>query len=115
MIRRHRFLALVAVVALGLSACGRNDAKESDVVSAMSDAGLNKTQSACIGNGLDKAFGSDQKLFNSVAAATKTEDLPKGTEKQIQAVLDQCLGEDGGTTTTTGEGGSGTTTTSEGG
>lgn len=114
MIRRHRLLALAAVLAIALTACGRNDAKRSDVVNAMQDAGLNKTQANCIGDGLENAFGSDQKLFNKVAAASSPADLPKGTEKQVQSVLDKCVGGDSGTTTTTREGGGSTTSTTGG-
>ncbi len=112
MIRRHRVLALVAVVALSLTACSRNDAKRSDVVSAMTDAKLNRAQANCIGDGLEKAFGSNQKLFNAVASATKPADLPKGTEPQIQAVLDDCLGKQN-RTSTTAAGGSGSTGTTD--
>jgi 3-deoxy-D-manno-octulosonate 8-phosphate phosphatase KdsC-like HAD superfamily phosphatase len=114
MIRRHRVLALAAVLAITLTACGRNDAKRSDVVNAMQDAGLNKTQSNCIGDGLQAAFGDDQKLFNQVASASSPKDLPKGTEKQVQDVLDKCVGADAGSTTTTREGGGSTTTTTGG-
>ena len=114
MIRRHRLLALAAVLAIALTACGRNDAKRSDVVNAMKDAGLTQSQANCVGDGLEDAFGSDQKLFNQVAAATKPEDLPKGTETKVQDVLDRCVGGDAGTTTTTGEGGGSTTTTTGG-
>ena len=111
LIRRHRFVALLAVVALACSACANRNAKESDVVNAMTDAKLNKTQANCIGKGIDKAFGDDQKLFNQVAAASKVSDLPAGTEPKIQQVLDDCLGAQNRTTTTQ----SGDTTTTSGG
>jgi hypothetical protein len=111
LIRRHRLVALIAVVALACSACSRNDAKRSDVVNAMTDAKLNKTQANCIGDGIEKAFGGDQKTFNKVAAATKPEDLPEGAEAQIQSVLDDCLGAQNRSSTTQAGGGSGTTGT----
>jgi hypothetical protein len=111
MIRRHRLLVLIAVVALAVTGCSRNDAKESDVVNAMHDAGLSDAQSTCIGNGLDAAFGDDQDLFNKVASATSVDDLPDGTEKQITAVLDDCLKEGGSSSSSTSEGGDGGSTT----
>jgi hypothetical protein len=116
MIRRHRFAVLLAVVALALGACSRNDAKESDVVNAMTDAKLTQTQAKCIGNGIDDAFSDDQKLYNQVASASSVDDLPEGTEGTIQDVLDDCLGEtpdssdDSTTTTEAGAGGGADTT-----
>ena len=114
MIRRHRFAVLLAVLVLTLGACGRNDAKESDVVNAMTDAKLTDKQASCIGKGINDAFGDDQKLYNKVAAAANIEDLPDGTEATIQKVLDDCLGEtpdSTGDSTGTTEAGAGTTTT----
>jgi hypothetical protein len=121
MIRRHRFAVLLVVLALALGACSRNDAKESDVVNAMTDAGLTDDQADCIGKGIDDAFGDDQKLYNQVASATDVSDLPDGTEDTIQGVLDDCLGENpdssGGSTSTTeaGDATSTTATTTSGG
>jgi hypothetical protein len=112
--RRHRFAVLLVVLALALGACGRNDAKESDVVNAMTDAKLTQKQADCIGKGINDLFGDDQKLYNKVAAASSIEDLPEGTEPKIQGVLDDCLGEtadSSGDSTTTTEAGAGTTTT----
>lgn len=113
MTRRTRFAALVAIAALALGACTSNDAKRSDVVDAMLDAGLDETQAECVGDGFEEAFGNDQKLFNEVAAAANTDDFPDGTEDTIREILDQCVdGEgSGGTTTTTGSGETGETTT----
>jgi hypothetical protein len=107
MIRRHRFAVLLAVLALTLGACSRNDAKESDVVNAMTDARLTDKQAECIGKGINDAFSDDQKLYNQVAAAASIDDLPKGTEDTIQGVLDDCLGEtpDTGDSTSTTEAG----------
>ncbi len=119
MIRRHRFAVLLAVLALALGACGRNDAKQSDVVNAMTDANLTDKQADCIGKGINDAFSSDQKLYNKVAAATDIKDLPDGTETKIQKVLDDCLGPADGTgdSTSTTEAGTGdaTSTTAAGG
>jgi hypothetical protein len=120
MTRRTRFAALVAIAALALGACTSNDAKRSDVVDAMLDAGLDETQAECVGDGFEEAFGNDQKLFNEVAAAANTDDFPDGTEDTIRGILDRCVdGEgSGGTTTTTagsGETGETTTTTAAGG
>jgi hypothetical protein len=120
MTRRTRFAALVAIAALALGACTSNDAKRSDVVDAMLDAGLDETQAECVGDGFEEAFGNDQGLFNEVAAAADTDDFPQGTEGTIREILDRCVdGEGSGdpTTTTagTGETGETTTTTAAGG
>lgn len=113
MTRRTRFAALVAIAALALGACTSNDAKRSDVVDAMLDAGLDETQAECVGDGFEEAFGNDQTLFNEVAAAANTDDFPDGTEDTIREILDRCVdGEgSGGTTTTAGSGETGETTT----
>jgi hypothetical protein len=120
MIRRHRLTALASVLALALAlgACSQNDAKESDVVNAMTDANLNEEQADCIGEGINDAFSDNQDLYNDVAGAADIEDLPEGTESTIQEVLDECLGEtptsEGDTTSTTTAGadaGDTTTTT----
>jgi hypothetical protein len=120
MTRRTRFAALVAIAALALGACTSNDAKRSDVVDAMLDAGLDETQAECVGDGFEEAFGNDQGLFNEVAAAADTDDFPQGTEGTIREILDRCVdGEGSGDTTTTtagtGETGETTTTTAAGG
>lgn len=112
MTRRTRFAALVAIAALALGACTSNDAKRSDVVDAMLDAGLDEPEAECVGDGFEEAFGDDQELFNDVAAATDTDDFPGGTEDTIRGILDQCVdGEGSGDTTTTGTGETGDTTT----
>jgi hypothetical protein len=92
MTRRLRFAALAAVAALAFSACSNNDAKESDVVNAMTDAGLDDKQAECVGQGIDEAFGDDQDLYNDVAAAVDTDDFPEGTQETIEGILDECLG-----------------------
>src|SRR5262245_23747251 len=95
MIRRRPLVAVAAIAVLALSACGRNDAKESDVVDAMRDAGLNQKQAECIGQGFQDEFGDDQALFNKVAAAANTDDFPEGTEEPIRQILDRCVNGDG--------------------
>ncbi len=96
MTRRLRIVALAAVALLAVSACTNNDAKKSDVVNAMLDAGLSAEQAECVGDGFDEAFGDDQDLYNEVAAATDTNDFPEGTEDTIDGILTDCVGEPGG-------------------
>jgi hypothetical protein len=111
MTRRLRFAALAAVAALAFSACSNNDAKESDVVNAMTDAGLKDKEAECVGEGIDEAFGDDQDLYNDVAAAVDTEDFPEGTQETIEGILDECVGEGDGDTPDTTEGEGDTTDT----
>lgn len=92
MTRRSRLAALAAVAALAFSACANNDAKKSDVVNAMTDAGLDDTQAECIGTGVEDAFGDDQDLFNDIAGADDLTELPEETQSQISDILDECLG-----------------------
>jgi hypothetical protein len=124
MTRRLRIAALAAVTALAITGCANNDAKRSDVVNAMSDSGLNDEQANCIGDGIDAAFGDDQDLYNDVASTILTdENWPEGTEDEINAVLNDCVGDEGDgdpsdTSDTTagdeGEGGDTTETTAAG-
>lgn len=121
MTRRLRFAALAAFAALAFSACANNDAKESDVVNAMEDAGLDADQAECVGERMQDEFGDDQDLFNEIASAADTDDFPsgdqvdeddypEGTGPVIRQILSECVeGED--TTTTVGEGD--TTTTAD--
>ena len=108
MTRRRPLFALAAILVLTLSACGRNDAKESDVVSAMTDAGLTQKQAECVGKGFQQEFGDHQDTFNKVARATSPDDFPEGTEEPIRQILDQCVNGSGSgsdstdTTSTTG-------------
>ena len=129
MTRRSRIAAFVALVAVVSAGCANNDAKESDVVGAMEDAGLTTEQSECIGERMQDEFGNDQDLYNKVASATDIEDLPgpdddgvdaseypEGTEPVIEAILEECLGGSGSgdtsdTTDTTVAGDATTTTT----
>jgi hypothetical protein len=104
MTRRLRIAALAAVTALAITGCANNDAKRSDVVNAMSDSGLSDEQANCIGDGIDDAFSDDQDLYNDVAATILTdEDWPDGTEDEINAVLNGCLGEGDGDTSETSD------------
>lgn len=124
MTRRSRIAALVAVAALVGAGCANNDAKESDVVGAMEDAGLSTEQAECVGARMQDEFGDDQGLYNDVASASEIDELPgpddegvdedqfpEGTEPVIRAILDECLAEDSGTTETTEAGGDSTETT----
>ena len=100
MIRRRPLIALAAIAMLALSACSQNDAKESDVVDAMRDAGLTQQQAECVGEGFQDEFGDDQDLFNKVAAAASTEDFPEGTEEPIRQILDRCVNGEGSSDST---------------
>jgi hypothetical protein len=111
MTRRSRFAALVAVVALAAAGCSNNDAKESDVVGAMEDAGLSTDQAECVGAAMQDEFGGDQDLFNEVASAENIDDLPEGTESTITSILDDCVAGEGSTDTT--EAGDDSTSTTE--
>jgi hypothetical protein len=120
MIRRHRVLALAVLAGLTLSACASNDAKRSDVVDAMTDAGLDQEQADCVGDAFEEEFGNDQDLFNDVAGASEPEDLPGDTEQTVKSVLDDCVGdsdagdEGSSDSTDTTESSESTTTTAEG-
>jgi hypothetical protein len=91
MTRRSRIAALVAVVALAAAGCSNNDAKESDVVAAMEDAGLSTDQAECVGARMQDEFGDNQDLYNDVASASDIDELPEDTEPEIRAILDDCL------------------------
>ncbi|HEX6425809.1 MAG TPA: hypothetical protein VFZ79_20125 [Acidimicrobiales bacterium] len=90
MTRRSRFVAITLVAVFGLAACANNDAKESDVVNAMRDAGLDPEQAECIGAGFEDAFGDDQELFNEVAGAAGPDDLPGETGDTVEAIFEDC-------------------------
>ena len=131
-----RRLRLAAVAVLTIAGCASNDAKRSDVVDAMTDAGLGDVPSAvdsdesaaeCIGDGIDDAFRDDQELYNEVAGAVDEDelnDLPDAAATMVNQVLHDCLGQgtaggsDKGDTTDTpdaGESGGETTDTTAGG
>ncbi len=114
MTRRSRFVAITLVAVLGLAACANNDAKESDVVNAMRDAGLNPDDAECVGAGFEEAFGDDQELFNEVAGAAEPEDLPGDSRETVESIFEECgVGDagaadtDGDTTETTEDGAAG--------
>jgi hypothetical protein len=98
MTRRLRFVAITLVAMLGLAACANNDAKESDVVNSMRDAGLEPDEAECVGAGFEDAFGDDQELFNEVAGAAEPEDLPGDTRETVEAIFEECGIGDSGTT-----------------
>jgi hypothetical protein len=114
MIRRHRVVALAVIAGLSLSACTSNDASRSDVVDAMTDAGLDQDQADCVGDGFEDAFGDDQDLFNDVAAATDEGDFPDDTEQTVRSILDDCVDGAGAGDTTETTGSTETTTTTAG-
>ena len=99
MIRRHPLVALAVVSVLALSACSQNDAKESDVVDAMLDAGLSQDQADCVGQAFQEEFGSDQDKFNEIASAAEEADFPEGTSEPINQILDDCVNGDGSSDT----------------
>jgi hypothetical protein len=109
----RRIVAILALAVLALSACSSKDAKESDIVDAMTDAGLSDAEARCVGDGLMKEFDQDQ--LNDIAAATDPEDFPDGTSETIDSVLEQCVSGAGSTDTTDTTGADGTATTGESG
>jgi hypothetical protein len=114
MTRRQRIAALAAIAALTVAACTNNDAKRSDVVDAMTDAGLSDDQAECVGDGIDEAFGNNQDVYNDLAAASDPEEFPEGTEETVRSVLDACVdGSGSGDETSETTEGSGTTETTE--
>jgi|RhiMethySRZTD1v2_1073278.scaffolds.fasta_scaffold03289_15 hypothetical protein len=123
MTRRSRFAALVAVAALAVAGCSNNDAKKSDIVNAMADAGLNDDQSQCVADGIYDEYGDDQDTLNDIASASEPSEFPDDTQPTIEGILDDCLGSspasgapgDSTTTTEAGDTGDTTTTTAAGG
>jgi hypothetical protein len=107
MTRPRRLAILAAIVALALPACSSQDAKVSDLVDAMEDAGLSRSQARCVGNGFEDADFS-QDTLNKIAEAETPDDYPGQTGDQIRSILEECTGE---STTSTTEGGSTTSTT----
>lgn len=97
----RRIVAIVALAALAFTACSRNDAKESDIVDAMTDVGLSPEQARCVGDGLTKEL--DQGQLNDLAAATSPDDYPEGTSETVDSVLEECAGS-GSSSTTEGTG-----------
>jgi hypothetical protein len=119
MFRRLRLAGLPIAAALLLAGCPSNDAKASDVVNAMEDAGLDEDEATCIGEGFDAEFGDDQDLFNDLAAADDPEDFPEGTEEAVTSIIEECTSESAAGDGDGGEGDGGdaesdATTTTEG-
>jgi hypothetical protein len=117
MTRRSTLAALVAVAALAAAGCTNNDAKRSDIENAMTDAGLEEPEAACIADGIEAEYGDNQDLLNDLASADDPSDFPADTEPVIDDILQDCLGEGGSTDDTTADdadGESDETTTTEG-
>jgi hypothetical protein len=113
MTRPRRLAILAAIVALALPACSSQDAKVSDLVDAMEDAGLNSGQARCVGNGFDDANFSQEQL-NDIAAAEKPEDYPGDTGDQIRSILEECAS-DSSSSSSSSTGSTDSTTTTAGG
>jgi hypothetical protein len=98
MTRPRRLAVLAAIVALALSACSSQDAEVSDVVEAMEDAGLNRSEADCVGDGFEAADFTQEDL-NDIAAAETPEDYPGDTADRIREILDTCASEASSSTT----------------
>jgi hypothetical protein len=94
----RRLAILAAIVALALPACSNQDAKVSDLVDAMEDAGLSRSQARCVGDGFDDANFSQEQL-NDIAAAEKPEDYPGDTGDQIRSILESCTSDSSSSST----------------
>lgn len=107
----RRIVAIVALAALAFTACSSNDAKESDIVDAMTDAGLSETEARCIGNGLTGELNQDE--LNDLASAADPDEFGEGTSETVDSVLSECVeGVDtSDTTDTTGADDTGSDTT----
>ena len=104
----RRIVAIVALAVLALSACSSNDAKESDIRDAMTDAGLSDTDADCVASEMMSEF--DQGQLNDIASATDPDDFPEGRPRPIDSILDNCVeGAGGDTSDTTGTDASDTT------
>jgi hypothetical protein len=93
--RRHiATLAAGTALALGLAGCTDNDAKRSDVVDAMTDAGLDDEQATCVGDAFEEEF--DQGTLNDLASADAPDDFPSGTSDRVREILADCTGSESG-------------------
>ena len=99
MTRPRRLAVLAAIVAIALPACSSQDAKVSDLVDAMEDAGLSRSQADCVGDGFEDADFSQEQL-NDIAKAEKPEDYPGDTGDQIRQILETCTSESSSSSTT---------------
>jgi hypothetical protein len=84
---------VVALAALAVSGCSSNDAKRSDVVDAMTDAGLSREEAACVGDAFEDEFNQDQ--LNDLGAASSPEDFPADTRDTVDSILSDCVDESG--------------------
>ena len=98
MTRPRRLAILAAIVAIALPACSSQDAKVSDLVDAMEDAGLSRSQADCVGDGFEDADFSQEQL-NDIAKAEKPEDYPGDTGDQIRQILETCTSESSSSST----------------
>jgi hypothetical protein len=113
---RRRLVTLAAIAVLALSACSSRDAKISDVVDAVDEAGLNSEQARCVGQGFRDADFS-QETLNKIADAETPDDFPANTGDRIDRILEECTTGSSTTSTTEGSGepsGSSTTSTTAG-
>jgi hypothetical protein len=94
MARSRRVAALAVLAALLLSACASNDAKASDVVSAVEEATnddeLSTDQAECIGDGFEQEFTQDQ--LNDLASADDPADFPGDTGPTVDSIIEDCTG-----------------------
>jgi hypothetical protein len=94
MARSRRVAALAVLAALLLSACSSNDAKASDVVSAVEEATdndeLSTDQAECIGDGFEQEFTQDQ--LNELGAADSPSDFPGDTGPTVDSIIEDCTG-----------------------
>jgi|SRR5215207_10165000 len=119
----RRLAAIAAVTALALTACASNDAKHSDVVSAMEDTGLTEDQAECVadhfaggedadGNRIKAEFSQEE--LNDLGSADKFKDFSAETRDPVTSIIDECTDQSSeseagdevteSTTTTTAEG-----------
>ena len=98
MTRPRRLAVLAAIVAIALPACSSQDAEVSDLVEAMEDAGLNRSEAECVGDGFEGADFSQEQL-NDIAEAETPEDYPGDTGDQIREILETCADESSSPTT----------------
>lgn len=120
MARTGRFVAVMALAAVPLTACANQDADRADVVDALEEADASRDQADCVADGLtdqDSENVLSQDELNDLADANDLDDLDEDDADiadKVRAVMDQCFNGEGssdeGTTETTEE----STTTTEG-
>jgi hypothetical protein len=111
-------LAVVALGAVGLTACANQDSDRGDVVEALETAGATSEQAECVGDRLtdeDSEQFLEQDQLNDLAGASDLEDLDDEVNQRVQAALDACLDGSGDAgsedTTDTTDASEGSTTT----